>query len=83
LLGGDGTIDLDLLAPTVQTVLDRLAEQCGQDFRHLLLNPETGRLSPDNPVLENGRYYRYLPQSLDNTLRESDLVAIFPPVAGG
>jgi molybdopterin synthase sulfur carrier subunit len=41
-----------------------------------------GHLRPYVNILHNGRNIRFL-NELDTTLAEGDVVAIFPPVAGG
>ncbi|MBI4773005.1 MAG: MoaD family protein [Deltaproteobacteria bacterium] len=82
-MGRGGEIDLDLPEPTIRQALDELCLRCGPEFRRVMFDPETGDPRPENPILVNGRHYRHLLHGLDTPLRNGDLLAVFPPVAGG
>ncbi len=73
-IGADGTL---------RDVLGCLIDRYGDAFYQVMYDPSTGDLKKENPILVNGRHYRSLEKALDTPLAEGDLVAIFPPVAGG
>ncbi len=68
---------------TLRDLLASLSDQYGDAFNREMFDPATGDVKAENPILVNGRHYRSLSDSLDTPLNEGDLVAIFPPVAGG
>jgi MoaD family protein len=83
LIGDSGEIDLNIEPGTLRELLDHLCAEYGEVFYHRVFNPVTNAIRPENPILVNGRHYRNLSGSLDTLLQEGDVVAIFPPVAGG
>ncbi len=76
-----GVRELQLEAADVQEVLDILGRRFGEKFNRMLLEPD-GSLKSYFHVLVNGRHIR-LQQGLQTTLKEADIVAIFPPIGGG
>ena len=54
--------------------------------RHVAFLPKIlehdGQLKPNVSILENGRNIKFI-KDLDTKLAEGDIVAIFPPLAGG
>lgn len=78
--------DLTLDVPPGSTLRQLLAiarEGQSERFAVVMFDPRTGEPLPQNQVLLNGRHFRYLPAGLDSPLVEDDLVALFPPAAGG
>ncbi len=65
---------------TVRDLLRILGE------RYAAFSPEgfesEGRLKPDINILQNGRNIKNL-DDLDTKIAERDVIAIFPPIAGG
>ena len=82
-MGRNGEIELEMPEPTIRQALDELCRRCGPEFRQLMFDEETGNPRPENPILVNGRHYRHFAHGLDTRLRDEDLLAVFPPVAGG
>ena len=62
-------------------LLASLSKRYGPGFRYWVLE-EDGRLSEHSIVLVNGRDARDL-DGLKTALKPDDIIAIFPPVAGG
>lgn len=77
----DNQIDMDL--PKDATVRTLLAELTGK-FEGLgeLIFAAPGTLRDFVNILKNGRNVHYL-AGLDTFLDEGDIIALFPPVAGG
>ena len=70
--------------PSGGKVLDvarKLGERLGPDFRSRMFN-ERGQLSGSLRILVNGQNIASL-RGAGTELKEGDVVAIFPPVAGG
>jgi MoaD family protein len=82
-LGDRAVLELELENSTIRGVLNELSERFGRKFRDLLFDPETAEVRTLNQILVNGRHYRYLEGRLDAPLKDEDVLAIFPPVAGG
>lgn len=66
---------------TLHSVLNRLTEQY-PELKREIWNVE-GQLSDYIHVFLNNREVRYIPAGLDTPLQESDVIDVFPPVAGG
>jgi len=67
--GGDVGELLQILGKASPTLLPKVLE-------------EDGRLKPYVNILENGRNIKFL-NGLQTVLADGDIIAIFPPVAGG
>ncbi|MEW6404648.1 MAG: ubiquitin-like small modifier protein 1 [Chloroflexota bacterium] len=67
--------------PSIRELLDELCASYGQSFRQWILD-EHGNVGGLAIVLVNGVDYRHL-NGLETALKDDDVVAIFPPVAGG
>lgn len=65
----------------LELLLHLLSQRYGPAFQRWVLEAD-GRLSEMSIVLVNGRDARDL-NGLDTPLRPDDIVAIFPPIAGG
>lgn len=61
-------------------LLERLFQKFGEKFRNKML--ENGNIKPQVNIMINGRNIKFL-DGLNSSLKDGDIVAIFPPVAGG
>jgi MoaD family protein len=66
---------------TVQDLLQTLCTKYGPEFRRWMVD-ENGNFGGFSVVLVNGVDYREL-GGMETHLKPSDIIAIFPPVAGG
>ena len=66
---------------SVRELLEALCQSYGAQFRQWVMD-ENGNLGGLAIVLVNGTDYRHL-GGLDAPLKPDDVIAIFPPVAGG
>jgi molybdopterin synthase sulfur carrier subunit len=65
--------------PTVRSLLDTLCTF--REAREKIFD-DSGRLRDDISILKNGRKIVFL-DGLDTELTNGDIIAIFPPMAGG
>ena len=72
---------IKLIGRTVSDLLQQLCEERGSQFRNIVFD-EKGNLRRYIKLLVNGRGLHVL-QGLETPLSEGDIIAIFPPVAGG
>ncbi len=68
---------------TIRELLDRLGEMFGQELIDMMFEPETKVVHHYFKIIVNGRHYTTLPDKAETVLQDGDVVAIFPPVAGG
>ena len=75
--------ELMLSVPEGGTVRDllRILGDCYAAFSPKDLESD-GMLRPDINILQNGRNIKYL-NNLDTKVMNGDIIAIFPPIAGG
>jgi molybdopterin synthase sulfur carrier subunit len=66
---------------TVLELLNQISDERGTKFRNTVFDEE-GNLRRYIKVLVNGRGLHVL-QGLDTPLSDGDIIALFPPVAGG
>lgn len=66
----------------VGDLLNQLIEKYGDAFKRQIFNPETGELRSYVKVLLNGRDIDFL-KGLETRLNDGDVLALFPPMAGG
>ena len=69
-------------APTLRALGEQLCEKFGPRFRGEFFSPDGNALGERVIVMINGRRSEFL-DGLDTALRESDVILIFPVVAGG
>ena len=69
-------------AKNVASLLDVLVRRFGEKLTEHLYYSGTRELRKTVNILVNGRGLN-LPHELDTPLKDGDVVAIFPPVAGG
>ena len=75
--------EADVPAPSdVWALLTRLGESYGAAIRAKLFTPDGGHIAEDAIILVNGRNILHL-KGRDTPLAETDVVSIFPMVAGG
>jgi len=82
-MGRVGPLEMEVDKATVREVLVGLSNRYGEKFMQEVFDPETKDIRGQNQILINGRHYRYFPARLDTELHDGDVLAIFPPVAGG
>lgn len=82
-MGKVGQLEMEVDKTSVREILIELSNRYGARFKAEVFDPETNDIRSQNQILINGRHYRYSPAGLDTELQEGDVVAIFPPVAGG
>ena len=69
-------------APTLRALGEQLCEAFGARFRDEFFAPGGEALGERIIVMANGRRAEFL-DGLDTALRETDIILIFPVVAGG
>ena len=69
-------------ASTLRELGEELCRRVGRPFEDEFFSPDRTALGQKVIIMINGRRAEFL-QGLDTPLRESDLVQIFPVVAGG
>jgi len=75
--------EINIPAPIdVWTLLVNLGESYGKPFKKEALNPDESDLSESVIILVNGRNIYHL-DNRHTRLTETDIVSIFPQVAGG
>ncbi|HIE15218.1 TPA: MoaD family protein [Candidatus Bathyarchaeota archaeon] len=67
---------------TVGDLLNELIKKYGDAFKRQIFNPETGKLQSYVRILLNGRDIDFL-NGLETRLNNGDVLALFPPIAGG
>ena len=63
---------------TLRDAVEKAAQKIGQDFVKEFF--EDGRIRNDRIILVNGRHIQFIK---DLKLKDGDVIAIFPPIAGG
>jgi MoaD family protein len=82
-MGSQGEYELEVDHTTIRELLIELSERYGKRFKDEVFDPLTNDVKSENQILVNGRHYRYLTNGLNAELKDGDLLAIFPAVAGG
>lgn len=78
---GFNQLTVNFKGRTVSDLLSQLCEERGQKFCNIIFD-ENGQLRRYIKVLLNGRGLHLL-KGLETPLTDGDVVALFPPVAGG
>lgn len=69
--------------PTLMDLLGRLEADLARDLPGLARDLHTGKPSGALVLLLNGQHLSHLPAGIKTTLKDGDLLSIFPPIAGG
>ncbi len=69
-------------ASTLRDLLDSLQDDLGERFKQAAYAGHQ-ELAGQFVVLLNGRHSTHLPDGVNTVLQDGDVVAIFPPIAGG
>ncbi|MEM3027956.1 MAG: ubiquitin-like small modifier protein 1 [Candidatus Bathyarchaeia archaeon] len=80
LLGTKG-IEIKDSVGDVEALINYIADRFQPSFKNALLDEE-GRVRKGFSILVNGREITFL-KGLGTELKDGDIIAIFPPVAGG
>lgn len=72
----------DIAEATVQALVERMTGEYGDDFKRTLIHTSTGKVSSSVVIVLNGVDIEAL-KGVKTNLKDGDIVAIFPPVAGG
>ena len=72
----------EITEPTIEALLDRMATEYGDEFKRTLVDASTGRVNSSVVIALNGVDIEAL-KGMKTNLKDGDIVAIFPPVAGG
>jgi MoaD family protein len=68
---------------TIRELLRMLCEEFGEDLKQELFNHKTDEVHDMLKILVNGRHYTTLSNRLETQLQNNDVIALFPPIAGG
>ena len=82
-MGDEGLLEVEMEEATARAVLDELCRRFGGDFREMIVDPDSGEVSPHLRILVNGRRLISIPDQMDHVLQEGDELGLFPPLAGG
>ena len=82
-MDGQSVLELEKETASIREILDDLSCRFGKGLTDLIIDPETGELVRHVMLLVNGLNYLYLPNMLDAPLKNGDVIALFPPIAGG
>ena len=77
-----GEHELDYEGETVGDILGKFLDEYGDSLDKTLVDPNTHELQQYILVLVNGRNIHFL-DGRNTSLKEGDVVAISPPIAGG
>ncbi len=66
----------------VGSLIDELVKRYGDNLSKFLYHKKTRELRSDVSIMVNGKPIRLL-RGVETPLKDGDVVAIFPPVAGG
>jgi len=78
-----GSKEIDIPAPPdVWSLLTLLSERYGKSFIKEALNPDGSEMGDNVIILVNGRNIFYM-EDVNTPLTDTDVVSIFPLIAGG
>ena len=68
--------------PTIKELLHSLSDKYGEQFRNEALTPDGDDLGERIIILVNGRHVAHL-DGINTKISDTDIVQVFPVVAGG
>ena len=82
-MGDQAVLEMEMGNATLEKLLEELSDRYGKGFKDLIFDPETKEVRSHNQICVNTRHYTFLQDRLDTKLKDGDVVALIPPVAGG
>ena len=82
-MGDEAVLEMEMDNATLGGLLEELFNRYGKVLRDLIFDPETKKVRSHNQICVNTRHYIFLQDQLDTELKDGDVVALIPPVAGG
>ena len=76
-------LEMEMESATIRDVLEALSNRFGKDFRNLVFDSKTEKVSGQIRVFVNGRHYTFLLKRMNTELKDGDEVSLFPALAGG
>jgi MoaD family protein len=82
-MGDQSAFELEIGNMTLMELLHELSNRFGERYTQMVFDKAGKGLNQHIRILINGRHYSHMPQKLNTRLQEGDVVALFPPLAGG
>ncbi|MEJ2728181.1 MAG: MoaD/ThiS family protein [Deltaproteobacteria bacterium] len=82
-MGDQYAFELEIGNMTLMELLHELSNRFGERYTQMVFDKAGKGLNQHIRILINGRHYSHMPQKLNTRLQEGDVVALFPPLAGG
>jgi molybdopterin synthase sulfur carrier subunit len=81
---GKKEVDVNVQGESIDilNLIRLLSDKLGEEFERTILDPETHKIRPYIKIMVNGRDIEFL-NGLETTLKDGDVVQVFPPVGGG
>jgi molybdopterin converting factor small subunit len=76
-------IEIDSDSTTIEELLENLFVRYEPELRAMIVDAETGGISPNSQILVIRRHYRTLPNKLKTLLTSGNEISLFPAIVGG